>query len=58
MSIEESIARLEELIVTVRDMRAERWLREWPDGNAERPHLIPDCVKSYLGRQPQSSNAT
>lgn len=58
MSIEEAMERLDALIVTVRDMRAERWLREWPPGNSERPQRQPDYVTEYLGRQPQVPNPT
>ncbi len=58
MSIEEAIARLAALIVDVSDMRAERWLREWPPGHPERPQRQPDYVTAYLMRQPQAPNPT
>lgn len=51
MSEAEAIARLDALITAVRDMRAERWLREWPDGNSERPNRQPDYVTDLLRRR-------
>lgn len=58
MSEAEAIARLDALITAVRNMRAERWLREWPNGNSERPQRQPDYVTAYLRRQPQAPNPT
>lgn len=47
MSESEAIVRLDRLIRQLKDMRAERWLSEWPRGNSERPKMPPH-VAEYL----------
>lgn len=32
---------------TVLEMRAERWLLEWPRGHSEEPRKVPDYVREY-----------
>lgn len=58
MSEPEAIARLDALIASVRAMRAERWLREWPAGHPERPNREPDYVIEYLNRRAAGANTT
>lgn len=47
MSDAEAIQRLDHLIHQLKDMRAERWLSEWPLGHPEQPNM-PAYVVQYL----------
>lgn len=47
MSESEAIVRLDHLIRQLKDMRAERWLSEWPPGHPEQPKM-PAYVAQYL----------
>ncbi len=58
MTIEEATERIGTLARDVKDIRAERWLREWPAGNAETPMRMPDYVKDYEARHPRNCNPT
>lgn len=48
--MDEIIQRLESLIQLVKGLRAERWLREWPEGHSERPNP-PPFVAEYLAQK-------
>ena len=50
MTETEAIETLDRLIVTIRSIWAQRWLREWPQGNSERPKPPPHVVE-YLKQQ-------
>lgn len=47
-TLEEAIHMVERVTRSVRDLRAERWLREWPEGHPERPKEPPAFVQEYL----------
>lgn len=42
------LARLDKLTHDIIAIRAEAWLREWPEGHADRPKRMPGFVKQYL----------
>lgn len=48
MSLSDATQAVERMIRSVRAIRAERWLHEWPDGHAERPQAMPEFVRLYL----------
>lgn len=50
MSVDEAIAALDRLIASVKAIRAERWLAEWPSKHPERPKPPPHVVE-YLKQQ-------
>lgn len=42
------LARLDKLTHDIIAIRAEAWLREWPEGHADRPKRMPNYVRKYL----------
>lgn len=58
MSEPSPIQRLDRLIRDVRAIRAERWLREWPNGHPDRPKAQPDFVRQYLAEREAPTERT
>lgn len=51
MSVDEQIAAalasVERCKFLLEQMRAERWIMQWPPGHAERPKEVPEFVRKY-----------